>query len=83
MQCDFRPACCVQVSEVTELRGATSRQDAEVRLLREENRGLTQKAALAGTLGADCASLQQRVSNDPVTIPSAGRGAAFRLACSR
>lgn len=65
-QSDFRAASGVQVSEVTELRGATSRQDAEVRQLREENRGLAQKAALVGTLGADCASLQQRVSSDPV-----------------
>ena len=63
-QYDFRAACCAQVSEVKELRGATSRQDAEVRQLREENRGLAQKAALAGTLGADCASLQQRVRRD-------------------
>ena len=57
------------MSEVQELRGATSRQDAEVRQLREENRGLAQKAALAGTLGADCASLQQRVSRGPVSRP--------------
>ena len=75
-QCDFRAACYMQVSEVKELRGATYRQDAEVRQLREENRGLAQKAALASTLGADCASLQQRVSTESVTEP----GLCFPLA---
>ena len=68
------------MSEVKELRGATSRQDAEVRQLREENRGLAQKAALAGTLGADCASLQQRVSRGSVSrtrpLPPLSRAAA-------
>ena len=45
-----------------ELRGETSRQDAEVRSLREENRGLVQRAALAEALDRDCAALKQKVS---------------------
>ena len=46
-----------------ELRGTTSRQDAEVRHLRDENRDLAQKAALVEVLGADCASLKQQASS--------------------
>lgn len=53
---------CAQVADVQELRGATSRQDAEVRHLRDDNRDLAQKAALAEVLGADCASLKQQAS---------------------
>ena len=52
----------MQVAEVTELRGTTSRQDAEVRHLRDENRDLAQKAALVEVLSADSASLKQQAS---------------------
>ena len=44
-----------------ELHGETLRQDAEVRSLREENRGLAQRAALAEALDRDCAALKQKV----------------------
>ena len=54
--------CSIQVAEVQELRGTTSRQDAEVRHLRDENRDLAQKAALVEVLSADCASLKQQAS---------------------
>jgi hypothetical protein len=50
-----------QVAEVQELRGETSRQDAEVRSLREENHGLAQRATLAEALERDCAALKQKV----------------------
>lgn len=53
----------MQVAKVQELRGTTSRQDAEVRHLRDENRDLAQKAALVEVLGADCASLKQQASS--------------------
>lgn len=43
-----------------ELRGTTTRQDVEVRHLREENRDLAQKAALAEVLTADCSSLKKQ-----------------------
>ena len=51
------------MAEVQELRGTTSRQDAEVTHLRDENRDLAQKAALVEVLGADCASLKQQASS--------------------
>ena len=51
----------MQVAEVQELRGETSRQDAEVRSLREDNRSLAQRAALAEALDRDCTALKQKV----------------------
>ena len=53
-------SCIPQVAEVQELRGTTSRQDVEVRHLREENRDLAQKAALAEVLTADCSFLKKQ-----------------------
>jgi cell shape-determining protein MreC len=50
-----------QVAEVTELRGATSRQDAEVRQLRAQNQDLAQKAALVEALTAEVDALKSKV----------------------
>lgn len=50
-----------QVAEVTELRGTTTRQDAEVRQLRSQNQQLAQKAALVEVLGAEVEALKAQV----------------------
>lgn len=50
-----------QVAEVTELRGTTTRQDAEVRQLRAQNQQLAQKAALVEVLSAEVAALKTQV----------------------
>jgi hypothetical protein len=51
----------VQVAEVTELRGTTTRQDGEVRQLRAHNQELGQKAALVAVLTAEAAALKAQV----------------------
>ena len=74
----------VQVAEVRELRGETSRQDAEVRSLREENRGLVQRAALAEALDRDCAALRQKVlplHRGALFLTYGSHAARMRLSC--